>query len=170
RGAMVNFLSARGVQHQEETVPADTLKPTQAEFSRDKVAKAKDFEGGNRSILVSREGNVLDGHHQWMAARDNGEEVRVIRLDAPIRDLVKLAHEFPSSTTDASSGQGATVDARQVRLEPEPAAPDVPKKRPRGVLAKRFQAEAQARAEYFTPGNVVRGYGANYDRVISYNP
>lgn len=170
RGAMVNFLSARGVQHQEETVPADTLKPTQAEFSRDKVAKAKDFEGGNRSILVSREGNVLDGHHQWMAARDNGEEVRVIRLDAPIRDLVKLAHEFPSSTTDASSGQGATVDARQVRPKPEPAAPDVPKKRPRGVLAKRFQAEAQARAEYFTPGNVVRSYGANYDRVISYNP
>lgn len=170
RGAMVNFLSARGVQHQEETVPADTLKPTQAEFSRDKVAKAKDFEGGNRSILVSREGNVLDGHHQWMAARDNGEEVRVIRLDAPIRDLVKLAHEFPSSTTDASSGQGATADARQVRPKPEPAAPDVPRKRPRGVLAKRFQAEAQARAEYFTPGNVVRGYGANYDRVISYNP
>ncbi|HCL3680735.1 TPA: PLxRFG domain-containing protein [Pseudomonas aeruginosa] len=170
RGAMVNFLHARGVQHQEETVPADSLKPTQAEFSRDKVAKAKGFEGGNRSILVSRDGHVLDGHHQWMAARDNGEEVKVIRLDAPIRDLVKLAHEFPSSTTDASSGQGATVEAKQVRPEPEPAAPDVPKKKPRGVLAKRFQAEAQARAEYFTPGNVVRGYGANYDRVISYNP
>ncbi|EMM6788246.1 PLxRFG domain-containing protein [Pseudomonas aeruginosa] len=170
RGAMVNFLSARGVQHQEETVPADTLKPTQVEFSRDKVAKAKGFEGGNRSILVSRDGHVLDGHHQWMAARDNGEEVKVIRLDAPIRDLVKLAHEFPSSTTDASSGQGATVEAKQVRPKPEPAAPDVPKKKPRGVLAKRLQAEAQARAEYFTPGNVVRGYGANYDRVISYNP
>ncbi|MEQ6579125.1 PLxRFG domain-containing protein [Pseudomonas aeruginosa] len=170
RGAMVNFLSARGVQHQEETVPADTLKPTQAEFSRDKVAKAKGFEGGNRSILVSRDGHVLDGHHQWMAARDNGEEVKVIRLDAPIRDLVKLAHEFPSSITDASSGQGATVEAKQVRPKPEPAAPDVPKKKPRGVLAKRLQAEAQARAEYFTPGNVVRGYGANYDRVVSYNP
>ncbi|HFS8267677.1 TPA: PLxRFG domain-containing protein [Pseudomonas aeruginosa] len=170
RGAMVNFLHARGVQHQEETVPADSLKPTQAEFSRDKVAKAKGFEGGNRSILVSRDGHVLDGHHQWMAARDNGEEVKVIRLDAPIRDLVKLAHEFPSSTTDASSGQGATVEAKQVRPEPEPATPDVPKKKPRGVLAKRLQAEAQARAEYFTPGNVVRGYGANYDRVISYNP
>ncbi|HEP9010194.1 TPA: PLxRFG domain-containing protein [Pseudomonas aeruginosa] len=170
RGAMVNFLHARGVQHQEETVPADSLKPTQAEFSRDKVAKAKGFEGGNRSILVSRDGHVLDGHHQWMAARDNGEEVKVIRLDAPIRDLVKLAHEFPSSTTDASSGQGATVEAKQVRPEPGLATPDVPKKKPRGVLAKRLQAEAQARAEYFTPGNVVRGYGANYDRVISYNP
>ncbi|ENZ3602479.1 TPA: PLxRFG domain-containing protein [Pseudomonas aeruginosa] len=170
RGAMVNFLHARGVQHQEETVPADSLKPTQAEFSRDKVAKAKGFEGGNRSILVSRDGHVLDGHHQWMAARDNGEEVKVIRMDAPIRDLVKLAHEFPSSTTDASSGQGATVEAKQVRPEPGLATPDVPKKKPRGVLAKRLQAEAQARAEYFTPGNVVRGYGANYDRVISYNP
>src|SRR5690606_24485406 len=107
RGAMVNFLNARGIAHQEETVPAASLKPTQAEFSREKVAKAKAFEGGNRSILVSRDGHVLDGHHQWMASRENGEDVKVIRLDAPIRDLVQAAHDFPSSTTDQESG-GAT--------------------------------------------------------------
>lgn len=107
RGAMVNFLNARGIAHQEETVPAASLKPTQAEFSREKVAKAKAFEGGNRSILVSRDGHVLDGHHQWMASREKGEDVKVIRLDAPIRDLVQAAHDFPSSTTDQASG-GAT--------------------------------------------------------------
>ncbi|QLI49470.1 hypothetical protein vBPaeMUSP25_31 [Pseudomonas phage vB_PaeM_USP_25] len=107
RGAMVNFLNARGIAHQEETVPAASLKPTQAEFSREKVAKAKAFEGGNRSILVSSDGHVLDGHHQWMASREKGEDVKVIRLDAPIRDLVQAAHEFPSSTTDQASG-GAT--------------------------------------------------------------
>lgn len=105
RGAMVNFLNARGVEYQEENVPADSLKPTQAEFSREKVAKAKGFEGGNRSILISSDNHVLDGHHQWMAARDNGEDVKVIRLDAPIKKLVDLAHEFPSSTTDAASEQ-----------------------------------------------------------------
>lgn len=103
RGAMVNFLNARGVQHQESTVPASALRPTQAEFSRDKVAKARDFEGGNRSILISQDGHVLDGHHQWLAAREKGEDVKVISLGAPIRELVKLAHEFPSSTTDSSS-------------------------------------------------------------------
>lgn len=41
-----------------------------------------------------------------------------------------------------------------------------PKKPTRGVLAK---MKSQARAEHFTPGNVVQGYGG-YDRVISYNP
>jgi len=102
RGAMVNFMNARGVQHQEETVPAASLKPTQAEFSRDKVAKAKERTGGDRSILISRDGHVLDGHHQWMAAREKGEDVRAIRLDAPIRDLVSMAHEFPSSTVETS--------------------------------------------------------------------
>lgn len=54
--------------------------------------------------------------------------------------------------------------------ESAPAASEAPKKKLRGVLAKKYQAETQARAEYFTPGNVVRSYGANYDRVISYNP
>jgi hypothetical protein len=103
RGAMVNFMNARGVQHREETVPAASLKPTQAEFSHEKVARAKTFEGGSRSILVSADNHVLDGHHQWMSARDKGEDVKVIRLDAPIRDLVGLAHDFPSSTTAGGS-------------------------------------------------------------------
>lgn len=113
RGAMVNFLNARGIAQQEETVPAASLKPTQAEFSRDKVARARDFEGGNRSILISQDGHVLDGHHQWLAAREKGEDVKVISLGAPIRELVKLAREFPSSTADAA-GNSATSPSEQV--------------------------------------------------------
>lgn len=106
RGAMVNFLKARGVEAVQEEVPADSLKPTQAEFSPQKVAKAKSYTGGDRSILVSEDGHVLDGHHQWMAKRDDGEPVKVIRLDAPIDDLLPLVKEFPSST----QAEGATVE------------------------------------------------------------
>lgn len=116
RGAMVNFMNARGVQHREGTVPAASLKPTQAEFSREKVARAKAFDGGSRSILVSADNHVLDGHHQWMAARDKGEDVKVIRLNAPIRDLVGLAHDFPSSTT---AGGAATAEGGQGGQNPE---------------------------------------------------
>ncbi|MDH1865748.1 hypothetical protein N5D83_02805 [Pseudomonas chengduensis] len=112
RGAMVNFLNARGVQHQEEILPAVSLKPTQAEFSRDKVAKAKGHEGGNRSILISQDGHVLDGHHQWLAARDKGEDVKVIRLNAPMADLLPLAREFPSSFTDQASQEVQGADSR----------------------------------------------------------
>lgn len=112
RGAMVNFMNARGVAHEEATVPASSLKPTQREFSREKVEKAKAYTGGNRSILTSNDGHVLDGHHQWVAALENGEDVRTIRLDAPIDGLVELAHEFPSSTVaeGAETGQSGTAD------------------------------------------------------------
>ena len=124
RGAMVNFMNARGVAHEEATVPAGSLKPTQREFSREKVEKAKAFTGGNRAILTSSDGHVLDGHHQWMAARENGEDVRTIRLDAPIDELVKLAHDFPSSTVadGATEAQAKADQGEASKTVAEPAS------------------------------------------------
>lgn len=98
RGAMVNFLNARGIVSTQEEVPASSLKPTQQEFSPAKVKKAKAFKGGDRSILVSSDGHVVDGHHQWMAKLDANEPIKVIRLDAPISQLLEQVKEFPSST------------------------------------------------------------------------
>lgn len=123
RGAMVNFMNARGIAHQEESVPPSSLKPTQAEFSRERVARARDFEGGSRSILVSRDGHVLDGHHQWLAAREAGEDVKVIRLDAPIRELLDAAREFPSSTTSAGAAQAPAPDSAQQQAIKEHGLP-----------------------------------------------
>jgi hypothetical protein len=99
RGAMVNFMKGRDITHEQQEVEAASLKPTQAEFSKDKVKKAIGFEGGDRSILISSDNYVLDGHHQWLAKREKGESVKVIRLDAPIETLIPLAKEFPSSDT-----------------------------------------------------------------------
>ncbi|WP_052095265.1 PLxRFG domain-containing protein [Comamonas thiooxydans] len=213
RGAMVNFMNARGIAHQEETVPAASLKPTQAEFSREKVKKALGYEGGDRSILVSQDGHVLDGHHQWMAAREQGKDVKTIRLDAPIDQLLEAAHDFPSSSTSggavdskaADTGTGATFtpsvgaaveitsglyqgnsgtvesisDAGRVVVrgdnalatgysttadELAPAAKSTPARKPRAAQAG--DAE-KARADYFTPGNIVKSYGG-HDRVIAY--
>jgi hypothetical protein len=97
RGAAVNFFDARGISVEHDTVPASSLKPSQAEFAPAKVQKFIDMDAGDRAVLVSNDGYVLDGHHQWVAALDQGGDVRVIRLGAPIRDLIKAAHEFPSS-------------------------------------------------------------------------
>lgn len=102
RGALTNFAAARGISHEAVIVPADTLRATQAEFSRDRVEKAKERTGGDRAILVSSDWQILDGHHQWLAAREAGEDVRVIRFDAPIGELLDVVREFPSSTTEDS--------------------------------------------------------------------
>ncbi|MBE0418567.1 hypothetical protein EI165_00335 [Pseudoalteromonas nigrifaciens] len=110
RGAMVNFMKARDISHEQDEVSASSLKPTQQEFSPGKVKKAMEFEGGNRSILVSNDGYVLDGHHQWLAAREKGEPVKVIRLNAPIEQLVPLAKEMPSTETQDNNSKLTTAN------------------------------------------------------------
>ena len=114
RGAMVNFLKARGIESQQDEVPADSLKPTQSEFSPEKVSKAQGFSGPDRSILVSSDGYVLDGHHQMLAKREAGALVKVIRLDAPIDALLSAVREFPSATLD--EGASAPADASRYQL------------------------------------------------------
>jgi hypothetical protein len=117
RGALVNFLNARGIPHEHVEVPADSLKPTQAEFSMDKVQQAHEHEGGDRSILVSSDGHVLDGHHQWLAAVEKGDPVKAIRLDAPIGKLLDTVREFPSATTSEGAPEPEASTAPQNHLD-----------------------------------------------------
>jgi hypothetical protein len=99
RSALVQFLKARDVGYTTATVDPYMLQPTQAEFSPSKVAQAKEYKGTDRAILVSSDYRIVDGHHQWLAAREKGEPVSVIRLNAPVAEVLPLVKEFPSSTT-----------------------------------------------------------------------
>lgn len=128
RGALTNFLAARGIDSVEETVRADSLKPTQAEFSEARVERSGKSESG-RAILVSKDDHVVDGHHQWMFLRDLGADIRVIRLDAPIRDLIRIIKEMPSVTTsetkpverpEEKSQAPAEITTTQRETEPAP--------------------------------------------------
>jgi GGDEF domain-containing protein len=123
RGAMTNFLNARGIDHTQETVQASTLKPTQQEFSTEKVQKAIDFKDGNRSILVSADNHVLDGHHQWLAKLNAGEDIDVIRLNAPIQQLLTTVAEFPSASL--ADGATAAITSENITL-PETATAIAP--------------------------------------------
>ncbi|MFA5386807.1 MAG: PLxRFG domain-containing protein [Candidatus Paceibacterota bacterium] len=239
-GALVNHLNAQGIAHETTTVDAGSLKPTQAEYSPAKVEEAKAADG-DRAVIVSSDGHIIDGHHQAMAAAEEGKPVKAIVLDAPVdqaleavknspsaqpseaantetMDLRKLAHavEQPgdimlgndkfvtleqavaaakAEMTPASWGmpfqfnrvldiaprdwnrmvqamtgneyrdptKGGTTDSERTKAEAKPT------KKPRGILAKKAEAEEAARAEYFTPGNIVKSYGG-FDRVIEYNP
>lgn len=118
RGAMTNFLNARGVGHEAVEVDPATLKPTQAEFSPEKVERAKEA-GGDRSILISSDDHIIDGHHQAVAKLATGEPVKAIRLDAPAAELLPLVKEFPSATVDASSGP---VEAEKPATAPDDEA------------------------------------------------
>lgn len=115
RGALTQYLRGRGIEHgAEEDVDPASLKPTQAEFNPAKVEKAKGADGG-RSILVSDDGHVLDGRHQWRAALEKGEPIKVIRFAAPMAELLPAALDFPSAV-QVEGAEGA-AEARLSRAD-----------------------------------------------------
>lgn len=107
RGALIQFLQGKGIEHETVERDATDLKPTQAEFSTKKAGRWQEVrEGVDRSVLASSDGYVLDGHHQWVAALALNEPVKVIQFDAPIRDLLAATFQFPS----VQNGEGAGTD------------------------------------------------------------
>lgn len=105
RGAMVNYLRGRGIAHSLEEVPAKSLRPSQLEWSPEKVKRALSYDGPQRRILVSSDNHVADGHHQWLADayEDPERRIPIIRLDSHILPLLMEMARFPSSGVDEAS-------------------------------------------------------------------
>lgn len=108
RGALSNFARARGVEYERTEVLPTDLKPSQAEYSPEKVQRAREFEGPERAILVSSDGYVVDGHHQWKRNLEDrpNEPMEVIRLGTDAKSAIDLVREFPSSQTSNETGGG----------------------------------------------------------------
>lgn len=164
RGALANFLKARGMDWKEEEVSPSSLKPTQADFEQSRVEKAASMAGepDQRRILISSDNRVIDGHHQWLAQlRDHpGKPMPALRIDAPAADILKQIHEFPSAGMEKAvdSAPEPETPARQsaipgIEVEPAPApaaveTPAAPEPTPAGsVIARSSGIRGQLRAE-----------------------
>ncbi|AEZ50893.1 multidomain (soluble lytic transglycosylase/helicase/methylase) protein [Burkholderia phage DC1] len=104
-GGLVNHLNAQGIEHETKMVPAADLKPTQAEFSPGKVAQAKEATG-DRAVIVSNDGHIIDGHHQALAAAEEGKDVKAIVLDAPVDQALEAVKNSPSAQQAADDAAG----------------------------------------------------------------
>lgn len=99
-------------------VPAASLKASQAELVGTNVAGMltnKNFDPGKDPIFVSRDGYVIDGHHRWAAVvgRDAADghlgdsTMNVIRVDAPISEVLQLANHWSRKFGIQSKAAGA---------------------------------------------------------------
>ena len=151
RGALVNFLKARGISAKTDLVNPADIKPTQAEFSPVKVEKAANFKGSERPILISADNRVVDGHHQWLAKLDsNAPQMPVIRLEASIQDVLAQMKEFPSAET----AKGAAPPTQPVQENAQPIQEPVQE-----VQAEAPPVVQEARGEG-EPGGGGSGVGA----------
>ena len=98
---LFKYLKDNGATFTKDTVPARTLKATQSEFSDQGVEKQikKNLKDKVRkSIIVSSDDYVIDGHHRWLVALNTKQDLDIIRVDIPGNELLSLIKEFPKTT------------------------------------------------------------------------
>lgn len=76
---------------------------------------------------MSADGYVVDGHHQWLAAREKGEPIQAIRLDQNIGDVLTALKNMPSAQPEdakaSPSAEPALTPSRPVpALAQQPSA------------------------------------------------
>ncbi|HCT77813.1 MAG TPA: hypothetical protein DGT23_14725 [Micromonosporaceae bacterium] len=95
----MDFLKAKGVGFEFGTIDPRKLVASQSELSGPKVAKLYGFmrEDGWKpggTMIISRDGAVIDGHHRWAGAaaasiaRGGTMEVTVMKIDADLDDIL----------------------------------------------------------------------------------
>ncbi|TYK72093.1 PLxRFG domain-containing protein [Comamonas sp. Z1] len=132
-GGLVKHLKAQGIAHETTTVDAAQLKPTQAEYSPSKVEAAKTATG-DRAVIVSSDGHIIDGHHQAVAAAEEGKQVKAIVLDAPVEQALAAVKASPSANAAPTT-------------EPKPAPKSVPQRMKEAKAAKEAKSATAVNAE-----------------------
>lgn len=116
KAAFIAELHESGVTTTNETVDARSLLPTQKDFKAENIAFLRGEEsagnwgkgGGGSRIMVAREGRILDGHHRWAYKAQDGQKIDVLRVNAPIHELMdrakgyNLRHGIEARTTKIS--------------------------------------------------------------------
>ncbi|UAW01024.1 DarB-like antirestriction protein [Ralstonia phage RPZH3] len=160
-GALVNHLNAQGIEHETKMVPADELKPTQAEFSPEKVEQAKEANG-DRAVIVSSDGHIIDGHHQALAAKDEGKDVKAIVLDAPVDQALEAVKNSPSAQSEQPA---EAAPARPKRLLGDAKVGDT--FTPSGDIGYASGGhELKPTQAEFSPEKVEQAKEANGDRAV----
>ena len=99
------MLADGGVKASEEDIDPRELIATQNQLDGVKVGgMVAGFKSGKRpetTIVVSRDGSILDGHHRWAAetvlALDTpGSKIHILRCDVDIDTLVTLGRDYDS--------------------------------------------------------------------------
>lgn len=94
----IQHLKDNGVSVSEDSCFPGDISFTQMELNADKINAMRDVPD-NRRFVVSRDNQLLDGHH-GIASKTKfnpDQPVGIYRCDCPIMDLIRLGHSFPKS-------------------------------------------------------------------------
>jgi len=95
-----DWIKSEGLSAKKESIAAKDLKPTQKDFNIKKVIEILNNDNSEKlkkTILVSKDNFILDGHHKWLAHFniDENKKIDVLKIDLNVEDLLDKAKEFP---------------------------------------------------------------------------
>jgi N12 class adenine-specific DNA methylase len=94
RGKFRRWMEAEGIRVSIEEINPNTLTPSQADLW-DTAIKGAHKHTRTRNVIVSADGYILDGHHQWKAAQEKGKtKLPVVVIGLPAREALAKMHEF----------------------------------------------------------------------------
>lgn len=100
---MIDHLAENGIKTSDTEIPVGMLKATQSEIKADKAFKMADghlkgkFDKIDDSVVVSKDGHILDGHHRWAALLtiDPSRKMKVKVIDMNMKDLLAESQAVP---------------------------------------------------------------------------
>ena len=100
---MLDHFEKNGIKTKQEEMDVGRMKATQSEIKAAKVFGMADahlrgkFNNIDDSVVVSKDGHILDGHHRWAALLtiDPSRSMKVKVIDMTMDDLLKEAASFP---------------------------------------------------------------------------
>jgi len=115
--ATKDYLDGKGdkVKITNKKMPVTQLKATQKEINASKAqgmadaAKLGKFDPSKATILVSKDGYILDGHHRWAALQIMAKDpdikevpkMNVVQVDLPVKKLLQVANAYTDAVGNA---------------------------------------------------------------------
>lgn len=96
--AYMAHMKKAGITSKPVKAKPTKLKAIQKQFSLDGIVQAMSSADANKtkSILISKDGYVIDGNHRWLAARNSRQSsIDAIQFDATKDEVMQATLAFP---------------------------------------------------------------------------
>ena len=97
-----------GIKYEQGGAKCGDLKPVQDDFIPEKLEslkkKIQEEDWVTHPLFVSKEGNILDGHHRWLAYREiygDDFQIPVTKVDLPLDQALQI---FDDSASEVNGG------------------------------------------------------------------
>ena len=106
-------LSRDGIKYEDSIVSANRLKPSQNEINIDLTKTMSEEALQRKTIIVSSDNYLIDGHHRWYYAFENNIPVKITKIDLPIEEALNYIRQLDFIEQDEIAKRGMLVNSQR---------------------------------------------------------